>query len=254
MKQRQIESSILLSMIDPVFILRLAGYESVAWQQELASHPSKRKIALCSRQVGKSLTAAAIALQTMLRYENRPVIIITPTERQGQQLLRYVKDLISVVPFVPKIVHETQKSIEFMTKSRILVLPGKSTTIRSFSNAKLIIMDEAAFIADDVYSAIEPMVAKDGTILFLSTPYGKQGFFHKTWNDPSTNWHKIRVTAYDCPYRYTKEELDQKKTDPLLGKHGFAREYMCEFTDTIDQVFDAEAVQRAFSADIKPLF
>jgi hypothetical protein len=61
----------------------------------------------------------------------------------------------------------------------------------------------------------------------------------------------VKVTASECP-RISKDFLDEgRRTLPPLW---FASEYLCEFVDTIDQVFASEFVRAAISAEVEPLF
>jgi hypothetical protein len=57
-------------------------------------------------------------------------------------------------------------------------LPGTEKTIRGFSGAALLIVDEAARVDDALYYAVKPMLAvSGGSLLMLSTPYGRRGGF-----------------------------------------------------------------------------
>jgi hypothetical protein len=61
----------------------------------------------------------------------------------------------------------------------------------------------------------------------------------------------VKVSAEQCP-RISQAFLDEeRRTLPPLW---FASEYLCEFVDTIDQVFASEFVHAAISAEVPPLF
>ena len=63
----------------------------------------------------------------------------------------------------------------------------------------MLVVDEAARVADDLYYAIRPMLAvSQGCMVCLSTPWGKRGFFHKEWTE-GEGWERTKITAYDCP-------------------------------------------------------
>ena len=73
---------------------------------------------------------------------------------------------------------ESRLSIELETGSRIVSLPGREATIRGFSGVHLLVVDEAARVADELYQAVRPMLAvSGGRIVLLGTPFGKRGFF-----------------------------------------------------------------------------
>jgi hypothetical protein len=66
--------------------------------------------------------------------------------------------------------------------SRIVALPGSEATVRGYSGAALLVVDEASRVADDLYFAIRPMLAvSGGRLVALTTPYGKRGWFYDEW-------------------------------------------------------------------------
>src|SRR5262249_35623154 len=54
------------SWTDPARLLVDAGYTPDAWQADLMRSFSRRKLLLCARQTGKSLTSAGLTLRTAL--------------------------------------------------------------------------------------------------------------------------------------------------------------------------------------------
>ncbi|MGH9902809.1 MAG: terminase large subunit domain-containing protein, partial [Pyrinomonadaceae bacterium] len=139
-----------------------------------------------------------------------------------------------------------------MNLSRIVALPGKEATIRGFSGVSLLIVDEAARVPDELYQAVRPMLAvSGGEIILLSTPWGKRGFFFQEWSEGGKDWHRARVTADECP-RVSPEWLRQERRS--IPDHVFRSEYLCEFVETVDQVFSYADIQRAIDPAVKPLF
>ena len=61
----------------------------------------------------------------------------------------------------------------------------------------------------------------------------------------------IKITANECP-RITEEFLQEERAS--LGDWWFRQEYMCEFVETVDQIFSYSQVMSALSEEIKPLF
>src|ERR1700688_2334143 len=77
---------------------------------------------------------------------------------------------------------ESSLRIELGNGSRIIALPGLENTIRGFAGVKLLVIDEASRVADDLYRAVRPMLAvSNGRMICLTTPWGKRGFFHDVW-------------------------------------------------------------------------
>ena len=78
-------------------------------------------------------------------------------------------------------------------------LPGKDDTVRGFSPASLVLIDEAARVSEAMYDALSPTrAASDGDLWLMSTPYGSQGFFWRTWKDGGAAWERISAPATEC--------------------------------------------------------
>jgi len=243
----------ILAIADPGFIMRRAGLVPDIWQQRLCDLQEPRALFLVCRQAGKSTAAAALGLSRMIEYPDAPVIIVTPTERQSQETLRKCRQFLSSLTLGLTVERESMTTIELSNGSRMLALPGKPTTIRGFSDCRLIIMDEAAWIDDEVYAAVEPMVHAQGQIILMSTPFGQRGMFYHAWQIES-DWRKICVTAEQVPRRYPDHVLATKRADPLISPRQYAQEYLCEFVDTVDAVFALEDIQSCITTELQPLY
>jgi hypothetical protein len=140
--------------------------------------------------------------------------------------------------------------MELANRSRIDALPGTERTVRGLSGADLLKVDEAARVPDELYFAVRLMLAvSGGRLLMLSTPFGKRGVFYEEYTG-ERRWQRYEVTAAECP-RIPTSFLEEAKA---LGPWWYTQEYECRFMDVNDQVFATEAVERAMSADVKPLF
>ena len=128
------------------------------------------------------------------------------------------------------------------TKSRIVALPGHDPkTIRGFSSPRLIVVDEAAFVLDETYAAVVPMLAASprGRIALLSTPFLQQGFFYEAWHGCG-NWARFEVPSRDCP-RISAAWLEERRRDDPLK---FAREYECKWSAGEDCLFSDALLDR----------
>ena len=106
-------------------------------------------------------------------------------------------------------------------------------------------------VADDLYLAVRPMLAvSDGTLWLMSTPFGKRGFFYETWAEGGTDWERVMAPADRCP-RIPSAFLEEERR--AMGERWFRQEYLCEFVDVSDSVFDRELLEKALSKDLKPL-
>ncbi len=238
--------------LDALTLAAYAGFTLDDWQRDVLTSTAHQIILLVTRQGGKSTVSSIRALHRALYTPGSLVLLLAPSYRQSKELFRKVKDALAVLPFPAPLASESALEVEFTNLSRVVALPGKEATIRGFSGVSLLIVDEASRVADDLYQAVRPMLAvSGGDIVLLSTPFGKRGFFFHEWAEGGVAWHRTKVTAYDCP-RIPREWLEQERRS--IGDWWFRQEYMCEFVETIDQVFSYDDIQRALDDSVTPLF
>lgn len=248
-------ASDLAQALDPVIFAKKAlKFNPDPWQERALRWSGKRLLLNCSRQAGKSTTAAILALHRALFYPKSLILLVSPSLRQSSELFRKVQDLLKALPSEqqPELMEDNKLSLTMQNKSRIVSLPGSEGTIRGFSGAALIIEDEAARVPDDLYFAVRPMLAvSGGRLILMSTPFGKRGHFFKEWTEGGDTWERIKITAYDCP-RISHEFLEEERR--TMGDWWFRQEYLCEFVETEDSVFTYDQVVTALNDDIEPLF
>jgi hypothetical protein len=166
-------------------------------------------------------------------------------------LFRKVTDVLDRLEQQPSLKEDNRLSLTLENRSRIVSLPSTEATIRGFSGASLIIEDEAARVADELYYAVRPMLAvSGGRLILMSTPFGKRGHFFHEFTEGGDVWERIKIAATDCPRISPDFIAEERKAMPDFF---FRSEYLGEFTETVDQVFSYEHVHAALSDEIKPL-
>lgn len=237
---------------DPVLLARRAGLAPDPWQADVLRSTAHQLILNVTRQGGKSTVSSVRALHKALHTPASLVLLLAPAYRQSKELFRKVQSAYNALRSSVRVESESALEMEFVNRSRIVALPGKEATIRGFSDVDLLIVDEASRVPDVLYQAIRPMLAvSGGDILLLSTPFGKRGFFHHEWTEGGDKWHRVSVTAYQCP-RIKPEWLEEEKR--ALPDWVFRQEYLCQFMETVDQVFSYDDIQRTLDDSVKPLF
>jgi hypothetical protein len=212
--------------LDPSLILVAQGFTPDPWQRDLLFSGDRRILLNCSRGAGKSRTTSALALHTALFTPGALVLLISRAQRQSLELFRYVKQGYGAVGRPIPTVKETETQIEFANGSRIVSLPGKEETIRSFQGVALLVIDEAARVPDDLYYSVRPMLGvSGGRLIALSTPFGQRGFYWQEWVGPEP-WKRVLVTWKDCP-RLTPAFIESERRS--LGDSWVRQEYECSF-------------------------
>ena len=230
---------------------RSVGLEPDAWQQRLLSSNAPRVLMNCARQTGKSTAAGILALHKALMHPGALVLILAPAERQAKELFSKVAGFYHTLGH-PVLADSYRKlGVELANGSRIEALPGTEKTIRGFSGAALLIVDEAARVEDGLYYAIRPMLAvSGGRLMMLTTPYGKRGVFFEEWSGEE-GWERYEVRAEECE-RIPPSFLEEERR--ALPAWIFRQEYECSFEDTEDQLFGYELVQSSITDEVTPLF
>jgi hypothetical protein len=236
---------------DRVAFARLVGLAPDRWQEGLLHSEAPRVLMNCARQTGKSTAAGVLALHKALTHPGALVLILAPAERQAKELFSKVASFYHALGHPVPAESYRKLGMQLANGSRIEALPGTEKTIRGFSGAALLIVDEASRVADGLYYAIRPMLAvSGGRLMMLTTPYGKRGVFFEEWTG-GEGWERYEVRAEECE-RIPKTFLEEERR--ALPAWIFRQEYECSFEDTEDQLFGYELVQSSITDEVTPLF
>jgi hypothetical protein len=229
----------LARAFDPVLFAQDCGLNPDPWQGKLLREQPRRALLLCSQQSGKTTTAGLMGLHRALYNSGSLVLIVSPSQRQSAEIFRSVMAFYRKLDGATELAAESVLRAEFKNGSRIVALPGTERTVRGYSGANLIILDEASRVDDDLIGGITPMLATtNGSLIALTTPAGKIGWFYDQWIG-ADDWTRVRVNASECP-RISKEFLAEEMR--RLGPSVFSQEYDLEFVDASDAMWSADAL------------
>jgi hypothetical protein len=221
-------------------------------QTQILTGEHYRLILCCTRQWGKSTVTAAKAVYHAYTRPKSLTLIISPSERQSREFLRRAKQFVEMLDIRPRSDGDNRISVQLPNGSRIVGVPGKEAHVRGFSAVSLLIIDEAAWVTEEQYDAVLPMLATtDGDIWMMSTPWGQRGFFWHEWTKGGPEWFKISVKATECA-RIKKNFLDYQRG--RMSEAVFRREYLCEFMGTGHSVFRREDFELAVTNEIRSLW
>lgn len=237
------------TVVDDAALRGRLGFTFDRWQSEVLASGHDQLLLNASRQSGKSTVSAYYAFRQAITVPGSLTLIVSPTERQSQLMFKTVMQMYRKAGKpVPSRV-ENQLSLELMSGSRVVALPGDPDNIRGYSSVSLLLIDEASRVADEVAAAVRPMLSvSGGRLIALSTPFGKRGWWWDAWSEGGDDWVRWEVPATECP-RISPEFLErERRTIPPLF---FESEYLCKFVEPDDQLFDYDDIA-AGGVDMAP--
>jgi hypothetical protein len=233
---------------------RVIGGDPDPWQTDILLNDPSHLIALCSRQAGKSSFSQVRAIHEALYNPGSLTLLVSAGLRQASELFRGVANGIhEVCPDRGAVTMESVLRLELSNGSRVIALPASESTARGWSRCSLLIIDEAAAVEPAINKPVLPTTAAmpDARIYLLSTPGGKVGtgeFFYRQWTEGGRDWHKVLVTAKDCP-RLDPEYI--KRQSRIIGARAAEAEFMCQFLELGDSLFTVEALERCVDPNVK---
>ncbi|HEY8505196.1 MAG TPA: phage terminase large subunit [Gemmataceae bacterium] len=232
--------------LDPGRILRAQGLAPDPWQRRFLLAGDRRVLLCCSRGAGKSRAASAKALHRALFHPGSLVLLLSRSRRQSAELFRYVMQGYAALGRPVRSVRANETALELANGSRVVSLPGREETIRSFQGVDLLVIDEAARVPDELYRSVRPMLGVSrGRLVALSTPFGRRGWFWKAWGEEGGAWQRVEVPWTECP-RLTPEFIAEERR--ACGAAWVAQEYECSFESVAGLVYPGLARRCAAEA------
>lgn len=228
--------------LDPgAFAEQVLGQPLWDYQLDFARSKARYRIVCAGRQVGKSTTLATLALFEAATRRNVLVLVVSAGEEAAKRLLADCAQLASNSPSLASSVLDEGKSLlSFSNGSVIRSVPASGRQIRG-NPVDLLIIDEAAFIANDIWQSAEPsIIARPGSrIVMTSSPWGgPDAFFRAAWNRGMDapdgmyeSWH-WPSTASPLVDAKLLEEIRKQNSDEY-----FRREFLAEWTDDSGSYF-----------------
>lgn len=199
---------------------------------------TRYSLILKARQIGFSTLVATFCFWQAMFYPDRPILMLSRTEREAIKLLQKAKYGRQFLPewmqFRAGPYNATQTKMEFANGSYIESLPSASDPARGES-AYLVVVDELAFLqnSEEAWGAIEPVADVGGRVIMLSTANGEGNLFHRLWvgatngtnrftplffpwsaNGRSVDWYEAK--AADTPDWLMAQEYPDNPDDAFL--------------------------------------
>jgi hypothetical protein len=238
--------------LDPVSFAVDCGIVPDEWQARFLRDPPDRGLILACRQSGKTESCVLLADHVAHTEPGETIVVISPAQRISSEFIRRAKNRYLNLPGASLAADAVQK-IEFPNGSRIIGLPGDADTVRGIARVRLVLIDEAARVSDEIYTAVRPMLAVHprGALIGLTTGAHQRGFFYEGWTDTDSAFKKLKVTPDMCP-RLTPEFLESERR--ALGETAYRTEYGLEFLDDLEMAFSTEVIDGIFDPQLKALW
>lgn len=186
------------------------------------------------RQCGKSFVASLILIYFSLNKRDTTSLIIEPTLNQSRRVFKEITKMLEGSGII-KNANQSLLSIDFVNGSEIIFKSAEQyDAIRGYSVSGVLIVDEGAFIVDDVYEIMFPLRdAHNAPMLVISTPLFCDGYFYRLFT--STNSKSYDWCDYDTSMFLSDDKLEQYRN--TLSDLKFRSEYLGQFITDGGYVF-----------------
>lgn len=186
------------------------------------------------RQCGKSFLASLILIYFSLNKRDTTSLIVEPTLNQSRRVFKEITKMLEGSNII-KNANQSLLSIDFINGSEIIFKSAEQyDAIRGYSVSGILIVDEGAFIVDDVYEILFPVRdAHNAPMLVISTPLFCDGYFYRLFT--STNSKSYDWCDYDTSMFLSDEKLEQYRN--TLSELKFRSEYLGQFITDGGYVF-----------------
>jgi hypothetical protein len=235
----------LRAACDPAALFAAAfGLAPLDWQRGYLRE-SRPAVVLKGRQVGASLAAAALAIHAVVYEPNVNAVIVSPSLKQSTEIT--TKARIGLRSLGARLVQDSTSTLRLANGSRILSLPGTARSVRGWT-AKLLILDEAAFINPETFTAARALVATGGRLVVQSTPAAETGDFHElVTGDPEDGMARMTIRSDQVP-TISAEFLEAERRS--MSPAAYAAEYECAFAPTGATLFSLDRINALFPEEI----
>lgn len=209
------------------------------WQRDVYDYATANPkgevvVVKAKRQVGKSVLAGILLVWYSFWKNNQKNILVEPTLAQSRLVYTFITDLFDGTGMI-KSSNATLLTIQFVNGSVIYFKSAdQKDGLRGLSATGCLIIDEGAFIPNEVYDILFPVVdANNANLIIFSTPLFASGYFYELFTgcgSKTFDW-----ADYDTSKFLSPEKLEQKRlTMPELR---FKTEYLAQFIEEGGYVF-----------------
>lgn len=240
---------------DPVLFTQIfLNHKPHPAQELILRDKCQFKTIVAGRRFGKTKAMAFSAIHFAITKPNSIQFILAPSYNQANIMFWEITTLLSksiLVHLVERVYKTPFSKIIFKNGSEI---HARSTTKPEYlrgHKAHRVILDEAAYIPDEVISqVVEPMLADyNGSWIKIGTPFGKNHFYDsylKGQSEEFPDYSSYRFPSMANPH-ISHEFIEKKKREYGESSIIFRTEYLAEFVEDQNAVFRWQDIQKNVS-------
>jgi Terminase-like family. len=240
----------------------LFGFSVFDYQRDLVDYVDTTTVSRAAvkpgRQVGKTVTAAALAAEDAIANRGEDTMIAAPFQETADEMMReavgFLREAQERLAALDAdlslgVTTENKREWEFSHGGRLLSRTlGVDGVGQRGKSPQFVVVDEAAFVPDDVFQdVLEPffLTHDEYTYILTSTPSGDAGYFYERvetdgeWRSPY--WPSAISPLVDAEWLAEKQQERDRRT--------FRQEYLGEFIGSSDRFFTPSLVDEATDAD-----
>ncbi len=213
------------------------------YQRQWLANDSRFKIAMWSRQIGKTHATTLEVVQDCIlaNLEDKRTrwVILSRGERQAKEAMEEgIKRHCQALGAVVKASESDWKGeatfraleVEFPKGSKITALPANPDTARGFSAN--VMLDEFAFHADSrkIWTALFPVISKGWKLRVVSTPNGKGNKFYDLMTGDDPVWYRQTTDIYQAVADGLPRNIEELKR-ALADDDAWAQEFELKWLD-----------------------
>lgn len=188
-------------MSDPIYFIKtyvkiqhatrgIVPFELYDYQEEfiLAIHHNKDTLALMSRQLGKTTTAAMYIFWLSAFTDDQACVIASKNMDHATDIMAKIKFAYEELPnwLKPGVKFYNRTSIEWDNGS---IIKSQATTEKTGrgSSPSILMLDEISFISsriqEHIWASIAPALSTGGKLIMTTTPNGDTDLFARLWRE-----------------------------------------------------------------------
>jgi len=237
---------------DPVLFTQIfLNHKPHEAQEQILRDKHQFVTVVAGRRFGKTKCMAFSAIHYAVTHPESIQFILAPSYNQANIMFWEITTLLSksvLVHLIERVYKTPFSRIIFKNSSEI---HARSTTKPEYlrgHKAHRAILDEAAYIPDDVVSqVVEPMLADyNGSWIKIGTPFGKNHFYDSYLKGQSgefPDYSSYRFPSTANPH-ISHEFIEKKKMEYGESSIIFRTEYLAEFVEDQNAVFRWVDIQK----------